>query len=134
MNPSSGDSVGASPGESQIAYTAAVQDQQPILALNHETKGETAFLSCAAIIIMTDIIMPRNDCVRLNPVPPRLYTMISHHIHRREVLPAAIRTLKDAGYRLVSVAECTGREPYLNVDASALPPVSSSYYSLSFFC
>jgi len=44
---------------------------------------------------------------------------------RREVLPAAIKTLKDGGYRLVSVAECLGKEAYLK-DAPPLLKVSRS--------
>ena len=43
--------------------------------------------------------------------------------YRREVLPAAIKTLKDGGYRLVSVAECLGKEAYLK-DPPPLPKVS----------
>ncbi|KAF9445255.1 carbohydrate esterase family 4 protein [Macrolepiota fuliginosa MF-IS2] len=40
----------------------------------------------------------------------------------KDVLPAAIKTLKGAGYRLVTVAECTGRGPYMKADAPPLPP------------
>ncbi|KAL9709440.1 hypothetical protein Ac2012v2_007175 [Leucoagaricus gongylophorus] len=48
---------------------------------------------------------------------------LNHETHEttvREVLPAAIKTLKDGGYRLVSVAECLGKEAYLK-DAPPLP-------------
>ena len=33
----------------------------------------------------------------------------------REVLPHAIDALQGAGYRLVTVAECLGAQPYTNV-------------------
>jgi len=33
----------------------------------------------------------------------------------RDVLPYAIETLKGAGYRLVTIAECLGEEPYHSV-------------------
>ncbi|KAF5346467.1 hypothetical protein D9756_010073 [Leucocoprinus leucothites] len=49
---------------------------------------------------------------------------LNHETHEttvREVLPAAIKTLKDAGYRLVSVAECVGKEPYLKDNTKPLP-------------
>ncbi|KXN93059.1 Chitin deacetylase, partial [Leucoagaricus sp. SymC.cos] len=47
------------------------------------------------------------------------------HVYRNDVLPSVLKKLKDAGYRLVSVAECVGKEPYLK-DAPALPSVSHS--------
>jgi hypothetical protein len=50
--------------------------------------------------------------------------------YRKEVLPAAIQALQASGYRLVTVAECTGKEPYLKSDSPPLTPVSTfcSYF------
>ncbi|KXN80799.1 Chitin deacetylase [Leucoagaricus sp. SymC.cos] len=53
---------------------------------------------------------------------------LNHETHEttvNDVLPSVLKKLKDAGYRLVSVAECVGKEPYLK-DAPALPSVSHS--------
>lgn len=50
---------------------------------------------------------------------------LNHETHEttvKDVLPAAIKTLQDAGYRLVTVAECTGREPYMKAGAPPMPP------------
>jgi len=72
----SGDSVGATPAESNAAYDNLVQ-QHPstILALNHEVYEQTA------------------------------------HV----IVPHAIQVLQQNGYRLVTVAECLGLEPYQSV-------------------
>ncbi|KAJ3575534.1 hypothetical protein NP233_g1039 [Leucocoprinus birnbaumii] len=54
---------------------------------------------------------------------------LNHETHEttvNEVLPAAIKTLKEAGYRLVSVAECVGKEPYLKDTSKSLPKSSLS--------
>lgn len=64
----------------------------------------------------------RNNCVR-NHLEESLLFFPLMFFYRREVLPAAIKTLKDGGYRLVSVAECLGKEAYLK-DAPPLPKVS----------
>ncbi|EKM77491.1 hypothetical protein AGABI1DRAFT_108021 [Agaricus bisporus var. burnettii JB137-S8] len=50
---------------------------------------------------------------------------LNHETHEstvKDVLPAAIQILQNSGYRLVTVAECTGREPYLMSDAPPLTP------------
>ena len=38
-------------------------------------------------------------------------------VYRSEVLPYAIKVLQEAGYDLVTVAECLGEEPYHSVDS-----------------
>ncbi|XP_006457414.1 hypothetical protein AGABI2DRAFT_212813 [Agaricus bisporus var. bisporus H97] len=51
---------------------------------------------------------------------------LNHETHgTKDILPAAIQILQNSGYRLVTVAECTGREPYLKSDAPPLTPVSA---------
>ena len=60
------------------------------MALNHETIGMS---------------------IRLRAMI-RLLTHTCSETTVKEVLPHAIKKLKDAGYRLVTVAECLGMEPY----------------------
>jgi peptidoglycan/xylan/chitin deacetylase (PgdA/CDA1 family) len=72
----SGDSVGATPAQSEASYDQIIgQHPSNILALNHETYETTA----------------------------------------HQVLPYAIKKLQAAGYKLVSLAECTGLPAYQNV-------------------
>jgi len=69
----SGDSVGATPAQSEASYDQLISwHPNNVLALNHETIETT--------------------------------------VH--QVLPYAIRKLQAAGYRLVSLAECTGLPAY----------------------
>ena len=44
-----------------------------------------------------------------------------------DVLPHAISVLKNAGYNLVTVAECLGLEPYQWVGEPSTPDVSSNF-------
>jgi hypothetical protein len=43
---------------------------------------------------------------------------------RYDVLPYAIQRLQQAGYQLVTVAECLGRAPYQSVGSPQTPDVS----------
>ena len=45
--------------------------------------------------------------------------------HRDTILPWAIKTLQGAGYKLVTVAECLGMDPYQNGIASVPEPVEN---------
>ena len=42
---------------------------------------------------------------------------------RHDVLPYAIKVLQKAGYKLVTVAECLGQQPYLSVGPPSQPDV-----------
>ena len=43
------------------------------------------------------------------------------------VLPRSIQLLQSKGYKLVTVAECLGMEPYQSVGQPGMPDVSSFY-------
>ena len=43
--------------------------------------------------------------------------------YRYEVLPYAVEVLQNAGYNLVTVAECLGLQPYLSVGPPSPPDV-----------
>jgi hypothetical protein len=53
--------------------------------------------------------------------------------YRREVLPYAIEVLQAAGYKLVTVAECLGENPYLRVDAPSARDVCQSFFFWDIF-
>ncbi|KAF9562580.1 chitin deacetylase [Agrocybe pediades] len=51
---------------------------------------------------------------------PSTLLTLNHEVHQQTaqvLLPEAIKTLQAAGYRLVTVAECLGRQPYQSVVA-----------------
>ena len=48
--------------------------------------------------------------------------------YRSEVLPYAIQVFQEAGYNLVTVAECLGEEPYLRIDAPSARDVCLSIF------
>ncbi|KAL0953215.1 hypothetical protein HGRIS_004469 [Hohenbuehelia grisea] len=55
---------------------------------------------------------------------PSTILALNHETYERtanDVLPHAIRRLKNAGYRLVTLAECLGEEPYQTVDRPQEP-------------
>lgn len=47
-----------------------------------------------------------------------------------EILPHAIKVLKDAGYKLVTLSECIGQEPYRFTNPPAERDVSSTMHPL----
>ncbi|KAK7695570.1 hypothetical protein QCA50_000206 [Cerrena zonata] len=52
---------------------------------------------------------------------------LNHEVYERtahEVLPYAIQRLQNAGYRLVTLAECLGMQPYQSVGAPGTPDAS----------
>ena len=51
--------------------------------------------------------------------------LLIYLFYRSKVLPYAIKKLKDAGYQLVTVAECTGLPAYQSVRAPGTRDVSS---------
>jgi hypothetical protein len=68
----------------------ANQHPNSLLALNHETSESSAY-----------VLVPSST-----PLPA--LTILNRH----DVLPYAINVLQNAGYNLVTVAECLGQSPY----------------------
>lgn len=106
----SGDSTGSTPDESNAAYDAlAKQHPSNVLALNHEVFG--AYILCQCF----------NHCLILS-----IFTWYTAEQTAHVVVPHAIKTLKAAGYKLVTVAECLGLKPYQSIKA----PENVSHFSL----
>lgn len=53
--------------------------------------------------------------------------------YRHDVIPYAVKVLKEAGYQLVTVAECLGQDPYLSVDAPSARDVCLVFFSWPIF-
>ena len=105
----SGDADGVPPAESKARYDATVaQHPGNILALNHEPFAGTAYALISSSI-------PRASIHRSSPL-----------LYRYDVLPHAIQVLQNAGYRLVTVAECVGQNPYQWVADPQTPGVRLS--------
>ena len=91
----SGDSIGATPAESNAAYDNLVKDHpSSVLALNHEVYSTFLFFSFE--------------------IPWIESSMLSIGTTAFIVAPHAIKVLQSAGYKLVTVAECLGQQPYLS--------------------
>lgn len=101
----SGDSTGSTAVQSNAAYDAlAKQHPSNVLALNHEVFG--AYLLCQYFRHLLILWIAEQTA----------------HV----VVPHAIKTLKAAGYKLVTVAECLGQKPYQSIKA----PESVSHFTL----
>ncbi|GLB44945.1 putative carbohydrate esterase family 4 protein [Lyophyllum shimeji] len=103
----SGDSVGKTAAQSNEPYDElAAAHPDTVLALNHEV-----YSYC------------KHRLPSLPPCPGVL--MIVRCGHRAQVVvPRAIAALQKAGYKLVSVAECLGMEPYQRVGAPGVRDAS----------
>jgi peptidoglycan/xylan/chitin deacetylase (PgdA/CDA1 family) len=101
----SGDSTGSTPAQSDKAYDALIKKHPgTILPLNHEVYS--TFFSFRLLFF----------CRGLRDV--RLLNIVSSVCAENTaeiVLPHAIKALKKAGYKLVTVAECVGLQPYQSV-------------------
>ena len=106
----SGDLIGATPAEGNAAYDKLVKDHPSlVLALNHEVYSVFLFFSFKIPWIES-------------------YTL-SIDITAFIVAPHAIKVLQSAGYKLVTITECLGQQPYLSTG----PPTAVSCSSL-FIC
>lgn len=112
----SGDSVGVSPAQSDKDYDALVKKHpSTILALNHEVYGQL-YTPFRVISLGHGLMKTR-------------YAETTAHI----VVPHAIKALTGAGYKLVTVAECMGMQPYQSVTTPqqvSLPRLFSDTVSL----
>ncbi|KAG8686469.1 Carbohydrate esterase 4 protein, partial [Ceratobasidium sp. 395] len=87
------DSLGATVATSEKYYDDAIAEKpSTILALNHEVYGKLRL---------------SDECTDIS-TPPVETTA-------KQVLPYAIQKLQAAGYQLVTVAECLGKQPYQSV-------------------
>jgi len=93
----------------------ANQHPSSILALNHETSDSTAYA------LISDSI-PLAGTHRSSPLPNRF-----------DVLPFAINVLQQAGYRLVTLAECVGQNPYQSVGSPQTPAVRFTSFTPSIY-
>jgi peptidoglycan/xylan/chitin deacetylase (PgdA/CDA1 family) len=98
----SGDSTGSTASQSNKAYDALIKKHpSTILALNHEVYSTSTYFygesCCGYLLIILWLILSESTA----------YT----------VLPHAIKALQKAGYKLVTVAECRGKQPYQSVSA-----------------
>jgi hypothetical protein len=110
----SGDTAGTPAEQSKNMYQDfAGRHPNSILALNHEIIPSTAYA-------------PISDS----------YTLGGTHrfspLHNRyDVLPFAIKALQTAGYRLVTLAECVGQNPYQWVGSPQTPGVCFTSFAPS---
>jgi len=102
----SGDTTGIPTEQTKNMYRDfANRHLNSILALNHEVIPSTAY----ALISVSE---PWTGPHRSSPLPTRY-----------DVLPVAIDVLQRAGYRLVTLAECVGQNPYQWVGSPQTPGV-----------
>jgi hypothetical protein len=71
------------------------------------------FVDLALIWSAADQVINRNNRVGVLLAIPSVPLMVFLG-YRDQILPFAITALKNAGYSLVTVAECLGMEPYQN--------------------
>lgn len=123
---SSGDSTGSTPAQSEAAYSQLIaKHPSTILALNHETEGGWFYFNIVSKTLSYLLVDSRNDCVRTSS--PSIYNQIflNGFFLSHQVLPFAIQQLQKAGYKLVSLAECTGLPAYQSISAPGVRDVSS---------
>ena len=104
----SGDSIRATPAESNAAYDKLVKDYpSSVLSLDHEVYSTFLFFSF-------DIRWTESSMLSLDTIAFM-------------VAPHAIKVLQSAGYKLVTVAECLSQQPYLSTG----PPTAARCSSLT---
>ena len=112
----SGDTGGTPPDQSKNMYQDfANRHPSTILALNHEIIASTVY---ALISDRT----PWASTHHSFPLPNRF-----------DVLPFAIRVLQQAGYRLVTLADCVGQSPYQWVGSPQTPGVRFTSFEPSIY-
>ena len=121
---SSGDSKGSTPAQSEAVYDAVIaMHPSNILTLNHETKGKFMINALNIWTFNSDHIFLQNPLreylFNISGLNTECWQKFSH-----QVLPYAIKKLQAAGYRLVTVSECTGLQPYQSVQAPGIRDVS----------
>ncbi|KAJ3503496.1 hypothetical protein NLJ89_g8407 [Agrocybe chaxingu] len=90
----SGDTWGISTAESNQRYTDLAKSRpSTVLTLNHDVHQQTAWNLTTSYL-------------------PPLLTARRSPFYSQVIVPHAIKTLQEAGYRLVTVAECLGMQPY----------------------
>ena len=117
---SSGDSTGVKPDDQKARYDEVVKRRpDTILSLEHEVYGMFIFyffplfnMNVFAECTFYVFFFQNPACKSL------LFNFCCCSIRRKmffyrhEVLPYAIEKLQKAGYKLVTVAECLGEQPY----------------------
>ena len=110
----SGDADGTPADQSKNMYSdTANQHPSTLLALNHETQASTAY----ALISDSKLWAGTH---RSSPLTNRF-----------DVLPFAINVLQQAGYDLVTLAECVGQNPYQWVSNPQTPGVRFTSFETS---
>ena len=114
---SSGESTGVTPEGQKGLYDEVVKKRpSKLLSLEHEVYGMFLFLFSPLInvnfLLNAFHIVCRNQRVKIFFSVLFSCLIRKKGFYRHQVLPYTIKELQKAGYKLVTVAECLGQEPY----------------------